>query len=127
LLRQNSNIWRNGEVNVTLKDYSSGTDAKGIRLRQVSGLFVLSLLDDSDAVVSNPILVTRSGAAVGNVAIGGGVIATNAADGFAYVPTCAGAPSGTPTGISGYAPIIIDTTDNRLYFYSSGSWRNAGP
>jgi hypothetical protein len=54
-------------------------------------------------------------------------IATNATDGFLYVPTCAGTPTGTPTTITGMAPIIVNTTNNKLYFYSGGAWRDAGP
>jgi len=54
-------------------------------------------------------------------------LATNAANGFLYVPTCAGAPTGTPTAITGMAPIVVDTTNNKLYFYSGGQWRDAGP
>lgn len=59
---------------------------------------------------------------------GGGLLATNATTGFFYVPTCAGPPTGTPAGTpTGFAPMIVDSTDNRLYFYSGGAWRNAGP
>jgi hypothetical protein len=54
-------------------------------------------------------------------------LATNATDGFLYVPTCAGTPTGTPTAITGLAPIVVNTTNNKLYFYSSGVWRDAGP
>lgn len=63
-----------------------------------------------------------------NVAVGGATaLATTATAGFLYVPTCAGAPTGTPTTITSRAPIVIDTTNNKLYFYSSGAWRDAGP
>ena len=63
----------------------------------------------------------------GNVTAGGGALATTATNRFLYVPTCAGTPTGTPTAKSGFAPIVIDTTNNKLYFYSSGVWRDAGP
>ena len=62
-----------------------------------------------------------------NAAIGGGTLATTATNGFLYVPTCAGVPTGTPTAKSGYAPIVVNTTNNKLYFYSGGAWRDAGP
>jgi len=52
---------------------------------------------------------------------------TTATNGFLYVPTCAGTPTGTPTAITGMAPIVVNTTNNKLYFYSSGVWRDAGP
>jgi hypothetical protein len=63
----------------------------------------------------------------GNVTIGGGALATTATNRFFYAPTCAGVPTGVPTTKTGFAPVVIDTTNHRLYFYSGGSWRNAGP
>ena len=63
----------------------------------------------------------------GNVVVNTAVIATNATNGFLYVPTCAGTPTGTPTTYTGRAPIVVDTTNNKLYFYSTGVWRDAGP
>lgn len=64
----------------------------------------------------------------GNVVAGGSVaLATTATNGFLYVPTCAGTPTGTPNAITGMAPIVVNTTNNKLYFYSGGAWRDAGP
>lgn len=64
----------------------------------------------------------------GNVVAGASAaLATNATNGFLYVPTCAGTPTGTPTTITGMAPIVVNTTNNKLYFYSGGAWRDAGP
>ncbi len=65
----------------------------------------------------------------GSVAIGdnSSTLATGATDGFLYIPTCAGTPTGAPTAHTGTAPIIINTTNNKLYFYSGGAWRDAGP
>lgn len=62
-----------------------------------------------------------------NVIVGNGALATNATNGFMYVTGCAGTPTGTPTAITGRAPIVVDTTNNKLYFYSGGAWRDAGP
>ncbi len=63
----------------------------------------------------------------GSVIIGPDAIATTATDGFLYVPTCAGTPTGVPTTVTGRAPIVVNTTNNKLYFYSGGAWRDAGP
>lgn len=52
---------------------------------------------------------------------------TTAVDGFLYIPTCAGTPTGVATAKTGMAPLVVDSTNNKLYFYSSGSWRDAGP
>lgn len=65
--------------------------------------------------------------ALGNVVINTAAISTSATDGFLYVPTCAGTPTGTPTTYTGMAPIVVNTTNNKLYFYSGGAWRDAGP
>lgn len=62
-----------------------------------------------------------------SVAIGSAALSTSATDGFLYIPTCAGTPSGAPTAITGLAPLIIDSTNNKLYFYTNGAWRDAGP
>lgn len=63
----------------------------------------------------------------GNVVVNTAAIATNATNGFLYVPSCAGTPTGTPTTYTGRVPIVVDTTNNKLYFYSGGAWRDAGP
>lgn len=63
----------------------------------------------------------------GNVLVNTAAIATTATDGFLYVPSCAGTPTGTPTTYTGRVPIVVDTTNNKLYFYSGGAWRDAGP
>lgn len=83
---------------------------------------------------SSPALVGSGGTNIAarwdnasNFISGAGAVSTSGTDGFLYVPTCAGAPIGTPTAKTGFAPIIVDSTNNKLYFYSSGAWRDAGP
>jgi hypothetical protein len=60
--------------------------------------------------------------ASGNLVLGSAAVATTATDGFLYVTGCAGTPTGTPTAKTGRVPIVVDTTNNKLYFYSGGSW-----
>jgi hypothetical protein len=68
--------------------------------------------------------IFMTGTATGSVAIGTpGTISTTATDGFPYFPTCAGVPTGTPTTIGGMSPVVIDSTNNKMYFYSGGAWR----
>jgi hypothetical protein len=62
-----------------------------------------------------------------DVVQGNAALATNATGGFFYVAGCAGTPTGTPTAYTGRVPIVVDTTNNKLYFYSGGAWRDAGP
>lgn len=61
-------------------------------------------------------------------AAGEGLVDVTATNGFLWVPTCAGVPTGVPapTGhISQFAPIVVDTTNDRLYYYTGGQWRYA--
>jgi len=59
----------------------------------------------------------------GNVSVGSGALATNATNGFLYIPTCAGTPTGTPTAKTGLAPMVVDSTNNKLYVYIGGAWQ----
>jgi hypothetical protein len=54
--------------------------------------------------------------------VGTAAIATTATDGFLYLPSCAGAPTGTPTTQAGTVPCVFDTTDGKIYFYVGGAW-----
>ena len=63
--------------------------------------------------------ITSSGVVIGSAAL-----ATNAANGFLYVDSCAGAPTGTPTTNTGRVPLVVDTTNSKLYLYIGGSWKS---
>ena len=57
----------------------------------------------------------------GSVVCQGAALATNATTGFLYIPTSAGAPSGTPEAHVGVVAMQFDTTNNDLYVYD-GAW-----
>jgi hypothetical protein len=53
----------------------------------------------------------------------GAAIATNSTGSFPLIPSCAGTPTGAPTGAAaGRIPMVYDSTNNIIYFYF-GSWR----
>ena len=64
----------------------------------------------------------------GNPAIGGapvfGATSTAGSDGFLYIPTCAGLPTGVPTTYTGKVALVFNTTNSRLMIYN-GSWLGA--
>lgn len=49
-----------------------------------------------------------------------GAIATNATDGFLYIPTCAGTPTGVPTAVTGNVALVFDSTNNKICVYDGG-------
>jgi hypothetical protein len=123
----NSNRTVLGQGNA-LSPNTNNTVALGTSTKAWSDAFFASgaVLDfDSDITLTHASnLLTGAG---GSFAFGGGALATSATNGFLYVPTCAGTPTGVPETVTGYAPIIVNTTNNKLYFYSGGAWRDAGP
>jgi hypothetical protein len=58
----------------------------------------------------------------GSTVIGTGALSTSATDGFLYIPTCAGQPTGVPTTQTGTVPIVFDTVNNRLWIYAGSQW-----
>jgi hypothetical protein len=111
---QNSNLGANAGVRLVL---GSAGGASDIQSRRSGGTTVIT----TSAI--DRLTFDQNG----NVVVGAAAIATNATNGFLYVPTCAGTPTGTPTTYTGRSPIVVDSTNNKLYFYSGGSWRDAGP
>jgi hypothetical protein len=78
-------------------------------------------LGSNTVVLGNTSIVTtqlRGSVISGNQA----ALATTATDGFLYIPTCAGLPTGVPTAVTGKVPIVADTTNNKLYVYLGGAW-----
>jgi len=59
----------------------------------------------------------------GNTVLGAqAALATNATNGFTYIPTSAGAPTGIPTSYTGKVAMQYDTTNNKIYIYN-GAWK----
>ena len=63
--------------------------------------------------------------ALGSLVVGNNssALATDATDGFLYISSSAGAPTGTPTTQTGSVPVHVDATNNAMYMYTNGAWR----
>lgn len=64
---------------------------------------------------------------VGNWVVGRAALATNATDGFIYMPGTAGVPTGSPTAFAGRSPFVVDTSNNVLYFNTNSVWQALDP
>lgn len=58
--------------------------------------------------------------AAGSVVTSRAALALGATDGFLYIPTMAGPPSGVPTAHAGTVALVFDTANNDLYVYDGG-------
>lgn len=56
-----------------------------------------------------------------SVVVGNAALATTATEGFLYIPTCAGTPTGVPTTRTGRIAMTYDTTNHQFWFYD-GAW-----
>jgi hypothetical protein len=61
--------------------------------------------------------------ALGSFVLGNAALATSATDGFLYITSTAGVPSGVPTSFTGRTPIVYDTTNDRFDVYN-GAWKS---
>ena len=51
--------------------------------------------------------------------------ATTMTNGFFYIPSAGGAPTGVPTAVTGHVPMYYDLTNNQFYVYN-GAWKKIG-
>ena len=60
----------------------------------------------------------------GNAILSATTLGTTATSGFAWIPICAGVPTGIPTGFAamGSRPIVYNSTNGKLWIYNAGSW-----
>jgi hypothetical protein len=105
-----------GDIPLVLHGHPVNTSGSLLELRTGSGTGTAKVFAKQGGTATAAVNVVFSDAA----------LATSATDGFPYLPTCAGTPTGTPTGYTGTAPVIIDSTNQRLYAYSGGAWRKLG-
>jgi hypothetical protein len=100
------------------------TDAYGLKVEDhnVSGANNFAIHTSDGEVSLGDTLKIRG---LHGIVCANAALATTATDGFLYVPTCAGPPTGTPTTQTGTVALVFDTTNNDLYVYD-GSWISVG-
>lgn len=142
LVRDDTVTWNNGAVVFTawkLNVTNTASAAGSLLLDlQIGGTSQFSV-DKAGAVVAvgsitgaalagTSLTITPGGtlgfsmAGVASTVLANAALSTSATDGFLYVPTCAGAPSGTPTTRTGTVALVYDTTNNKLMVYNGG-WK----
>lgn len=99
----------------TITDIYIGTDVTGALVKS----YIYMTQTSGSVVLPSGGTFSMTG---GSVHVGNGALGTSATDGFLYIPTCAGAPAGTPTAVTGLIPMIYDTTNHQFWFYDSG-WK----
>ena len=58
-----------------------------------------------------------------SVVIGTSALSLTATSGHLHIPTCAGQPTGAPSVWGSSVPLVFDTVNNKLWIYTSGSWK----
>lgn len=58
----------------------------------------------------------------GDLLLGQADLGTASTTGYPFISSIAGIPTGTPTTIAGVNPVVIDRTNDKLYFYTNGAW-----
>lgn len=109
-------------VNTTIKgSIGTGTGAGGQFIFQTAPAGTTGTTQNALATaltITAPAVNMQPSIVVGNQAV-----ATNATDGFLYVATCAGTPTGTPTTFTGRVPMVFDTTNSQFWFFTGGAWK----
>ena len=96
------------------------TGAADIQLRATSQGIVLGNGTNS---VRFSFPATATVQVAGGIVMGTAAIATNATDGFLWVISGAGTPTGVPTTYTGRVPMYVDTTNSQLWLYLGGAWK----
>lgn len=101
-----------------------GTGNVGVSSLIVNG--VIGTTTTTSTAQTTAAAITVPGVAAGQLpgaVIGSAAIATNATDGFLYLASGAGTPTGTPTTFTGRVPMYVDTTNSQLWLFLGGAWK----
>lgn len=117
-----------GGATVHLTNNTTGTTNSDGMIMNMSGVDMFFINRESGKIEWRTSDTVRASiTSLGSFLAGTAALSTTATDGFLYIPSCAGAPSGTPTDHSNMSAIIHDTSNNRIYLYNhvSNAWQYA--
>ncbi|KKN57385.1 hypothetical protein LCGC14_0562910, partial [marine sediment metagenome] len=104
---------------------SNGSASGGFEMQTVAGGNDLHWLIDgaNDLILkTNSVIRGRMTSGGNHFLSGEGGLAASATDGFPYVTSVAGIPTGTPTSETNMSPFVLNRTDNIWYFYDGANW-----
>ena len=108
-------------ANFTIKgSVGTGTGAGGQLIFQTAPASTTGTTQNTLATgltITAPAVNMQPSAVIGNQAL-----ATTATDGFLYIASCAGTPTGVPTTFTGRVPMVVDSSNNTLSYYN-GAWK----
>lgn len=113
-----SGIWIEGaftNLKITLNNTTASTGRNWDIDSSSGGSFVIR-----NNSVGNQFIINSLGSTIIGLQA---ALATNATEGFLYIPSCAGTPTGVPTAVTGKIPLVYDSTNHVLYARSGGAWR----
>ena len=136
----NSLWFGNGESNASPQNIAinstagSGTNIAGASLTMAGGIgtgtgaggsvIIQTAKAGSTGSTPNTLVTALTIDQNANIVMGTAALATTATNGFLYIETCAGAPTGTPTSFTGRVALVFDTTNNKIWVYN-GAWKGA--
>lgn len=97
------------------------TTGGGIKIRGGNGTSAGGTVEIWTSATTTP-AVGLAVTAAKSVVLNNAAIATNATDGFIYIATCAGTPTGVPTAQTGRVAMVYDTTNFQFWIYD-GAWK----
>jgi len=113
-------IGTSGDISVANGDGISGNPviSIGTNLARRDSINSYSLTQTFALITANAV----SNDGNNNLYTGANNLSTTSTNGFIYVPTITGTPTGVPTTNAGRSAIVWDTSSNKLWVYSGGLW-----
>lgn len=129
LLQVNGTSAFAGTMTISSGSTFPGNNVAGLYCTSGDGLIITGGAGTTSSLVllnnvgQNAVTIEHNGS---SVLIGGGNYATTTVTGFLQIGSCAGAPTGTPTGgglLANAVSLMYDRTNHRLYAYD-GAWKS---